>query len=58
MIVVCKDFDLRLDMLWYRLQNATLKKCGWKINQVDLDSLTLDRLESLIRIMEEREENK
>lgn len=51
MIVVCEQFQNRLDAAWYKLQEAEQSRFNHSISQFDLDEICVHRIEQLAGMM-------
>lgn len=47
MIVVCENFEKRLDHIWYQLQKIELERRG-SISQYELDEVCIEWLERMV----------
>ena len=47
MINVCPELEKRLDSAWYRLQNAIRVNLDQRVSQIDMDELTVEKIEAL-----------
>lgn len=52
MLIVCGDFDARLDKAWWKLQQAELRRSDQSLSQYDLDDICVTRIEQLAGYME------
>lgn len=52
MIMVCDEFQDRLDRLWCRLQTTLQERLSHSISQYDMDGMAVDELEQFVDGME------